>query len=97
MDARKSYRSNLSSALVKLESLPESRTWTEAQWPPQLRELREQREILKGRAKMSSMVGGGTGRLALPLVDDLEDAQQTALDISMKAFEALERSLKDKS
>ena len=94
MDAKKSYRSNLSSALVKLESLPESRTWSEAEWPP---ELRERRERLKGRAKMSSMVGGGTGTLTLPLVDDLEDAQQTALDISMKAFEALEKSLKDKS
>src|SRR5258708_14951782 len=96
MDTKKSYRSILSSALVKLESLPASRTWSEDEWPPELRELRERRERSRGRTKMSSMVGGAA-RLAVPLVDDLEDAQQTAFDASRKAFEALEKSLKDKS
>ena len=97
MDTKKSYRSILSSALAKLESLPASRTWSEDEWPPELRELRERRERSRGRTKMSSMVGGGAARLAVPFVDDLEDAQQTAFYASRKAFEALEKSLKDKS
>ncbi|KAF8331634.1 uncharacterized protein EI90DRAFT_3123217 [Cantharellus anzutake] len=96
MDAKKSFRISLISALAKLESLPQSQAWQEHEWPDGLRKLREQRRKTKERTKMSSMVGGGSEKLTVPLIDDLEDAQETAIDASMKAFAALERSLKHK-